>query len=104
LSVAVPTGAGISTGSPTTANPDNAEPIDGQVVSFDERGVPSVIGTFQLAPGASVDVSLMPDTSGQQDKVRFHVLRGRVPVTIGGRREMLPPGASTSLPIDRGPR
>ena len=104
LSVALPTSAGISTGSPTTANPDNPEPIDGQVVSFDAGGVASVIGTFTLAPGASVDVSLMPEASGEHNRVRFHVLRGHVPVTVSGRRGILLPGASTLLPIDRGQR
>jgi hypothetical protein len=104
LSVSLSTSAGISTGSPTTANPDNPEPIDGQVLSIDERGVASVIGTFQLAPGASLDVLVMPDRSGRDEQVRFHVLRGRVPVTMGGRTRVLAPGAPTTLPIDRGPR
>ena len=104
LSVSLPTGAGMSTGSPTTANPDNREPIDGQVLSFDERGVASVIGTFQLAPGASLDVSVMPDTSGRARS-------GPVPCAArpcagddGRADRMLAPGASTSLGIHCGPR
>ena len=101
-SAQLPTGATYSTGSPATASPDNTEPIDVNVVRVEAGGPAHVVGSFQLAPGASVDLAVTP-ASGRDEQVRFEVLRGRVPVTLGGRTRDMEPGEPTTLPIDRTP-
>jgi hypothetical protein len=103
LGIPVMTGGGVSTGSPTTAFPDNPGPIDVQVVRFDDSGVAHVVGTFRLAPGASADVIVKADSAGRDDQFVFHALHGTVPVTMNGTLKVLEPGVAATLPIDRTP-
>jgi YVTN family beta-propeller protein/uncharacterized repeat protein (TIGR03803 family) len=100
----LPTGAIYSTGSPATADPQNASPITVDVVQIDAAGAPLVVGWFELAPGSSVDVTTRRRASGGGEQLQFHVLRGAVPFTLGGRTRTLKPGALTVLPIEPGRR
>jgi hypothetical protein len=97
------TGGMVTTGSPTTASPDNTGPIDVQVL----RGVSveraRVVGAFQLAPGDSVDVAVVPVAGSRDEQLRFSALRGAVTLTIEGRSRTLQPGVVESLPVDRTP-
>jgi hypothetical protein len=97
------TGGGISTGSPTTAFPDNPGPIEVKVVRYDDGGVPHVVGTFQLAPGASADVLVNADAAGGDDQFVFKALLGRVPVVMGNVLRTLEPGTAATVPVDRTP-
>jgi len=96
----LPTGAMYSTGSPATADPGNASPIAVDVVQIDAAGAPLVVGSFELAPGASVDVTTAPGASRGSEQLHFHVLRGVVPFRLGGRTRTLKPGDLTVLPIE----
>ena len=100
-SAQLPTGATYSTGSPATASADNTAPIDVQVVQFDDAGVATVVGTFQLPPGASVDVAVTAGPLGIDDQVRFNVLRGVVKATFSGRTRLLRSGELATMSIDR---
>ena len=103
LGIPVMTGGGVSTGSPTTAFPDNPGPIDVKVVRFDDSGVAHVVGTFRLAPGASADVVMRADAAGQDDQFEFHALHGTVSIAMGGVLKALEPGTAATLPVDRTP-
>jgi quercetin dioxygenase-like cupin family protein len=91
-----------STGSPATADLKNVSPITVDVVQVDAAGPPLVVGTFELAPGASVDVMALPGASRGREQLHFHVLRGAVPLTFGGRTRTLKPGGLTVVPVDPG--
>ena len=99
----LPTGAVYSVGSPATADARNAAPIPVNVVQFDDAGVAAVVGSFTLVPGASVDVTVTPGTGREMDRVRFHVLRGRVPITMNGVRRTMRNGDAATVPIDVSP-
>ena len=97
----LPTGAVYSTGSPATAAATNTAPITVNIVQADSTGAPTVVvGEFDLAPGASVDVHGVP-ASGGREHMEFRVLRGTIPVRIGGRTRSLKAGSVTTLTIDR---
>ena len=96
----LPTGAIYSTGSPATADRGNASPITVDVVQIDAAGAPLVVGSFDLAPGASVDVTTAPGASRGSEQLHFHVLRGVVPFRLGARTRTLKPGDLTVLPIE----
>ncbi|PYR68953.1 MAG: hypothetical protein DMF88_07630 [Acidobacteria bacterium] len=97
----LPTGAVYSTGSPATAAATNTAPITVNIVQADSTGAPTVVvGEFDLAPGASVDVHGVP-ASGGREHMEFRVLRGTIPVRIGGRTHSLKAGSVTTLTIDR---
>src|SRR5262249_53557682 len=104
LAIPVMTGGGISTGSPTTAFPDNPPPIHAKVIRYDDSGSPRTVGTFRLEPGATADVQVQADASGTDDQVVFRALRGRVPVSMGNVLRTLEPGGSTAVPVERTPR
>jgi len=97
----VPTGGTYSTGSPATAAADNVGPITVNVVQLDTVGTATVVGSFELAPGASVDVTSAAAQGGDSEAVRFHVIRGLAPATLGGRTQTLRRGTVTTLPIHR---
>ena len=99
-SAQLPTGAIYSTGSPATAAESNTAPITVNVVQTDAAGRPTVVGTFDLPPGASVDVRSAPAVAGGE-AVEFRVLRGVIPVRLGGRSYMLKAGSVTTVSIDR---
>ena len=99
-SAQLPTGAIYSTGSPATAAESNTAPITVNVVQTDAAGRPTVVGTFDLPPGASVDVRSAPAVAGGE-AVEFRVLRGVIPVRLGGRSYMLKAGSITTVSIDR---
>ena len=103
LGIPVMTGGGVSTGSPTTAFPDNPGPIDVKVVRFDDSGMAHVVGTFRLLPGASADVIVKADSAGRDDQFVFQALHGTVSVTMNGTLKVLEPGIAATLPIDRTP-
>jgi probable HAF family extracellular repeat protein/uncharacterized repeat protein (TIGR03803 family)/YVTN family beta-propeller protein len=98
----LPTGAIYSTGSPATADPTNASAITVDVVQIDAAGAAFTVGSFELAPGASVDVTTRLPASGGNEQLHFHVLRGAVPFRLGGRTRTLKPGNVTVLPITHG--
>jgi hypothetical protein len=91
-------GSSVSTGSPTTASPDNTEPIDVELLQGDPDGRRVAIGSFRLAPGDSVDVS--PDLRGD---LALNVLRGTVVFTVRGVTTTLGPGQPLVVPVDRTP-
>jgi len=99
-SAQLPTGAVYSTGSPATAAATNTAPITVNIVQADSTGAPTVVvGEFDLAPGASVDVHSVPAPGGREG-VEFRVLRGVIPVRIGGRTHSLRAGSVTTVTID----
>jgi hypothetical protein len=103
LAIPVMTGGGISTGSPTTAFPDNPGPIDVKVIRYDDSGSPRTVGTFRLEPGATADVQVTADAAGRDDQFVFRALYGRVPIAMGNVLKTLEPGGSTTMPVDRTP-
>jgi len=103
LAIPVMTGGGISTGSPTTAFPDNPGPIDVKVIRYDDSGSPRIVGTFRLEPGATADVQVKADAAGRDDQYVIRALNGRVPLTMGNLLRTLEPGSSATVPVDRRP-
>ena len=95
------TGQSMSVGSPATASGTNAAAIAVQLLQIDAAGREVVVGGYQLAPGASVDVSMFAGAPGQDLQVRFNVLQGRVPVTVGGVTRTLERGKPATMGIDR---
>jgi hypothetical protein len=93
----------MSVGSPATASAGNVGAIDAQILQIDDAGQETVIGTYQLTPGASVDVSVMAGGVGHDDQVYVDVVRGSVVVKRSGVTRTLGPGESATLPIDRTP-
>jgi hypothetical protein len=91
----------MSVGSPATASGTNAAAIAVQLLQIDAAGREVVVGGYQLAPGASVDVSMFASAPGQDLQVRFNVLQGRVPVTMGGVTRTLERGKPATMGIDR---
>jgi hypothetical protein len=98
-SAQLPTGAIYSTGSPATAAATNTASITVNIVQTDSAGTPTVVGAFDLAPGASVDVRSAA-ASGGREGVEFRVLRGVIPVRLGGRTHTLKAGSVTTVTID----
>ncbi len=98
----LPTGATYSTGSPATAAASNTAPITVDVVQMDAAGGATVVASFELAPGASVDVTTQAGAP-VGGEVRFHVLRGRIPLRLGGRTRTFGPGTVTRLQLERNP-
>jgi hypothetical protein len=90
----------MSVGSPATASSRNAEAIDVQLIQTDRDGSETLVGSYQLRPGASVDVSVSPRT-GHDGQIRFKVLRGNVPVTTKGTTRTLKAGQRTTMSIER---
>ncbi|MEO8682907.1 MAG: HYR domain-containing protein, partial [Vicinamibacterales bacterium] len=72
-----------STGSPVTASPDNIGPIAVTLLQIDDEGNEFPVGSFELDPGESADVSVTHGTN-REDQILFSVLHGTVTVTIGG--------------------
>jgi hypothetical protein len=97
------TGQRYSTGSPATASPDNTTPIPVEIFQRDATDVEHVVGSFILAPGASVDVAVSQRADGRDDQVHFHVLRGVIPLSMGGRSRTLDTGTETAVPLDLTP-
>jgi mannose-6-phosphate isomerase-like protein (cupin superfamily) len=103
-STQLPTGYTLTTGSPATAGTDNRGPLTVQVFQRDGTGTPIVIGAFELAPGASVDVTTSPSHRARGEDVHFRVLRGRVPITVDGRKRTLAANERTSVETERADR
>jgi hypothetical protein len=98
------TGQSMTVGSPAAASATNTAPIAVQLLRIDDAGIERVVGGYQLAAGASIDVSVTPGASGREDQVRFRVLRGRVPVTMNGVSRALRPGEAATLRVNLMPR
>ena len=79
------TGQSMSVGSPATASLSNVEAIDVDLIEIDETGLETLVGAYQLLPGASVDVAASPRVRGRNGQVRFKVLRGSASVTVSGK-------------------
>src|SRR5206468_55766 len=86
-------------GSPATASASNTAPIVAELRQIAGTGRETVVGSYQLLPGASVDVSATAAGTGRGDLVRVNVLRGRVPITFGGVTRALRPGESATITI-----
>ena len=97
------TGQSMSVGSPATVSAENAQPIIADLLMIDAKGRETIVGRYQLAPGASVDVTAPPVAAGQDPTLRFEVLKGRVSVTLNGRTQTIRPGAPIVMPVDRMP-
>jgi hypothetical protein len=67
LNAQLPTGTTYSTGSPSTASEENTKPVTVDVVQMDSDGASRVVGSFELAPGASVDVTTPSVASDPED-------------------------------------
>lgn len=95
------TGQLMSVGSPATASAQNIGAIEVDLVQVDGTGRDTFVGSYQLRPGASVDVSAVPGALGRYSQVRFKVLRGSVPVTVSGRTRSLKSGERATKLVDR---
>jgi hypothetical protein len=91
----------MSVGSPATASFGNSEPIAVDLVQIDAAGQDIIVGSYQLRPGASVDVSALARAPGRDGEFRFKVLKGSVSVTASGRTRTLKPGERATMLIDR---
>jgi quercetin dioxygenase-like cupin family protein len=89
----------MSVGSPATASTQNSEPITAQLITIDNAGLETVVGSYDLAPGASVDVSPVAGAPGSRHRLRFNVLRGNVSVTVNGRKRVLKSGQLATVRI-----
>jgi hypothetical protein len=96
---ALKTAQAMSIGSPAAASADNTEPIDVQILQVDPAGEETVVGTYQLNPGARVDVSVGDAAPGRDGDVRVEAIQGSVTVTVGGTTRTLGEGESGTLPI-----
>jgi hypothetical protein len=92
------TGQSMSVGSPAVAGTDNSEPIDSEILQIDGDGNEIVVGGYQLAPGARVDVSATTGADGTVG-IRFEALSGTVTVTISGETRTLRQGEQVTLPV-----
>jgi hypothetical protein len=94
------TGQSMSVGSPARASTRNLGAIDVQLMEIDGAGRETIVGSYQLRPGASVDVSAAPRAPGRQRQFRFKVLSGDVPVTVRGRTRTLKSGEGATMPTE----
>ena len=85
LLVQLTTGQGASIGSPVVASPTNTDPITVLIIGAGNTS----IGSFDLDPGESVDVTVHPDNS-----VDATVLVGEVTITVGSNTETVSQGDS----------
>jgi hypothetical protein len=88
-----------STGSPVTASPDNTVPIQVTLLQIDDQGNEYPVGSFELDPGESADVSVTHGTN-REDRILFSVLNGSVTVTIGGVTQTVDEGGQVTLTTD----
>jgi hypothetical protein len=72
-----------------------------RVQQIDAAGRDIIVGSYQLQPGASVDVSALARAPGRDGEFRFKVLKGSVSVTASGRTRTLKPGERATMLIDR---
>jgi hypothetical protein len=86
----------MSVGSPATASAANAEAIDVELLEIDDAGIPSVIGSYRLLSGASVDVSAVSDRLGGDAQIHFNVLKGSVSFRVGDTAGNLRVGETAS--------
>jgi hypothetical protein len=96
------TGQSMSVGSPAAASRNNTAPIAVQLLQLDDAGRETVVGGYELAPGAIVDVSVTPDPSGRDIQIGFRVLAGTVPVNVRGLKRTVRPGESATMRMRRG--
>jgi alpha-tubulin suppressor-like RCC1 family protein len=94
----LPTGQMMSVGSPATADPANTETIEAQILQIDDAGNETVVGAYQLTPGASVDVSAATDAAGTVG-IQFDVVSGTVTTTVGGDTRTVAQGETVTLPV-----
>jgi hypothetical protein len=97
----LPTGQSMTVGSPATASADNRQPIAVKLLQLDDAGRETVVGGYQLPPGASVDVSVSPGAQGREGHVRFTVLAGTAPVTVDGVARTIRRGESATMRFRR---
>jgi len=88
-----------STGSPVTASPDNTEPVHVMLLQIDDEGHQVEVGSFDLDPGESADVSVTPGTN-REDLILFSVLNGSVTVTIGDVTQTVSAGQQVTVGAD----
>jgi hypothetical protein len=83
-----------------TASPDNTEPIHVLLVQIEEdTGNQVEVGSFDLDPGESADVSVTPGTN-REDLILFSVLNGSVTVTIGDVTQTVGAGQQVTVGAD----
>ena len=97
--VSLTDGQTASTGSPVTASPDNTAPILVTLLQIDDEGNQFPVGSFELDPGESADVSITHGTN-REDQILFSVLKGTVTVTIGGVTQTVGEGAQATVTTD----
>jgi len=95
-------GQTVSTGSPITADPENTLPIPVTLMQVGDDGSQIPVATFDVGPGASVDVSVTPRAK-RQDDLDISVLAGTVTVTIGGLTQTIGTGQHGVVPLDNTP-
>ena len=98
--VLLPDGQTASTGSPMTASPDNTGPIHVLLAQIEvDSGNQVEVGSFDLDPGESADVSVTPGTN-REDLILFSVLNGSVTVTIGDVTQTMSAGQAVTVGAD----
>ena len=110
-------GQSVSTGSPLTADANNGTPLHVELIRMSpdaasasgtdpsDIGLPfdppqlsaldlisETFGTFDLEPGRTVDVSIVPATNGGDDQVQVTALHGTVSVNIAGQVQTITEG------------
>jgi hypothetical protein len=97
----LPMNAQLTIGSPAAASADNTEPIIIEIIDIDETGQETVIGSYVLPPGATVDVVVTESPEGKQ--LQLEVLDGEVSITLGGVTTTVTAGETVSAPFDQTP-
>ncbi len=93
-------GQAMSTGSPATADADNIGSIHVALLQVEEdSGVDIEVGSFDLDPGESADVDVIPGVE-RQDTVTLSSLAGTVTGELSGTPVIVAAGESASGAID----
>lgn len=86
-----------------TASPDNTQPVHVLIVQIEEESGSEVeVGSFDLDPGESADVTVTPGTN-RQDFVHFSALHGSVEVTLAGITQTVGEGEPVTIAADLTP-
>jgi hypothetical protein len=91
-------GQSVSTGSPVVADPSNDTPLIVTLVQVGDDGLEMEVGSFELDPGESAEVTEVTPGPDRADTLELSVLEGEVEVTFNGETTTLEEG---SHPLER---